>query len=169
MVTGSGIKPLPSRVEDLQKFPAPTTCLGVQCYLGMVNYYRRFVPRMAESFGPLYALIAGKNSKKSFLLAPDCKQAFTSSKALLSRAVLLHHPVPLAPTSITVDASEVAVRAELSQQDQLRWWWVPLAFLLFPLSDTPTEELLRQYKYGTINRVHLSSGDIMYSMHVALS
>ena len=37
-VSKSGILPLPSRVDDLQAFPAPTSRLHVQRYLGMLNY-----------------------------------------------------------------------------------------------------------------------------------
>ena len=39
LVSGDGIQPLPSRVADLVAFPPPSTKLGVQRFLGMVNYY----------------------------------------------------------------------------------------------------------------------------------
>ena len=40
LVNSWGISPLPNRVTDLQNFPSPTTRLGLQRYLGMINYYR---------------------------------------------------------------------------------------------------------------------------------
>ena len=39
LVNSRGISPLPGRVSDLQDFPSPTTKLGLQRYLGMINYY----------------------------------------------------------------------------------------------------------------------------------
>ena len=49
LVNASGISPLPSRVADLQSFPPPTSKLGLQRYLGMLNYYCRFVPSLAKN------------------------------------------------------------------------------------------------------------------------
>jgi Reverse transcriptase (RNA-dependent DNA polymerase) len=43
-VTATGITPLPHRVEVVQKFPLPATVQQVQAYLGLFNFYRRFVP-----------------------------------------------------------------------------------------------------------------------------
>ena len=56
LVSASGIRPLPERVQDLVQFPAPTTRLGVQRFLGMVNYYRRFILHLAQALSPLHAL-----------------------------------------------------------------------------------------------------------------
>ena len=60
LVTPEGIRPLPSRVADLLQFPPPDSKVGVQRFLGMINYYRRFVPKMAHNLKPLHALAASK-------------------------------------------------------------------------------------------------------------
>ena len=52
LVDGDGIQPLPSRVDDLRNLPAPDSRLSVQRFLGMIYYYRRFVPKMAQILGP---------------------------------------------------------------------------------------------------------------------
>ena len=52
------MKPLPSRVADLESFHSPTTRLGVQRNLGMLNYYRRFVPQLAKDLAPLQRALA---------------------------------------------------------------------------------------------------------------
>ena len=44
LVNAKGIHPLPDHVCDLKNFPPPSSKLGVQRFLGMINYYRRFVP-----------------------------------------------------------------------------------------------------------------------------
>ena len=53
-------------------------------------------------------------------------------KAALARATLLYHPDPNAPTSITVDASDFAIGAQLEKLQQGRW--VPIAFFSRKLS-----------------------------------
>ena len=56
LVNCDGIRPLPLRVEDFRNLTAPDTRLSVQKFLGMVNYYRRFIPGMASILAPLNAL-----------------------------------------------------------------------------------------------------------------
>ena len=64
IVSAAGISPLPSRVQGLQDFPAPQSKLGLQRFLGMINYYRRFVPRMASVLSPLHTMIASAGKAK---------------------------------------------------------------------------------------------------------
>ena len=53
-----------------------------------------------------------------------CQSAFEQAKEALKEAVLLHHPHPDAPTSLTVDTSNTAVGAQLEQKQGQ--YWVPL-------------------------------------------
>ena len=69
--------------------------------------------------------------------------AFDKVKRSLSDAVLLHHPNPFSSTSLTVDASEVAIGAELSQRGPDHSWQ-PLAFFSHVLN--PAE------KYSAFDR-----------------
>ena len=98
LVNGDGIRPLPARVADLRNLPAPDSRLSVQRFLGMVNYYRRFVPQMATLLAPLNALTGGKT--KSFTWSKECQEAFEVTKEKLSAAVLLHHPNPFSATCL---------------------------------------------------------------------
>ena len=52
LVGPEGIRPLPSRVSDLLAFPPPDSKLGIQRFLGMLNYYRRFLPGIAGTLSP---------------------------------------------------------------------------------------------------------------------
>ena len=92
----------------------------------MVNYYRRFMPNLAQKLAPLHGAVAAAGKSKHIGWTDQCEDAFRASKEALSRAALLHHPDPSAPTALTVDASDVAVGAELAQvQGSV---WVPVAF-----------------------------------------
>ena len=69
LVTPEGIKPLPSRVADLQ-FPPPDSKVGVQRFFGMINYYRRFIPKMAHNLKPLHSLAASRPKPSRGLQKP---------------------------------------------------------------------------------------------------
>ena len=47
-VDSEGIRPLPEKVDAIKMFPLPSSKLDVQRLLGMVNFYRRFLPRLAH-------------------------------------------------------------------------------------------------------------------------
>ena len=113
-VSSQGISPMPERVQALQDFLPPSSKLALQHYLGMLNYYRCFVPQLARKLAPLNAALAG-GPKKDNNWTEDCQAAFVDSKEALARATLLSHPSPSAATTLSVDASNMAVGAELAQ------------------------------------------------------
>ncbi|KAL0818761.1 hypothetical protein ABMA28_008088 [Loxostege sticticalis] len=64
-VSADGIKPLPAKVEAVQQFPQPKTVKELRRFLGMVNFYRRFVPNAAILQAPLNELLSGPKVKGS--------------------------------------------------------------------------------------------------------
>jgi len=129
-VTTTGICPLPSRVEAIKNYPIPTNKASLQRFLGMINFYHRFMPGIAAKLAPLHAIASGRGSEIAW--SEECQTAFSSACAALANATLLHHPRPDAATSITVDASDVAIGAQLEQLQHGRW--VPIAFFSKKLS-----------------------------------
>lgn len=47
-VSKDGIRPLPSKVEVIIKFPTPSTIPQLERFIGMINFYHVFVPHAAE-------------------------------------------------------------------------------------------------------------------------
>ncbi|GFN92413.1 transposon ty3-g Gag-Pol polyprotein [Plakobranchus ocellatus] len=92
----------------------------------MINYYHRFLPGIASILAPLHALASGKGQNVEW--TKECQEAFDR------KAVLLQHPQPDAPISLTADASNTAVGTQLEQI--LGRSCVPLAFFSRKLSDT---------------------------------
>ena len=90
----------------------------------MINYYHRFIPHVADVLAPLHAQASGKG--QTIQWSESCQTAFEKAKKALKEAVLLHHPHPDAPTSLTIDASNTALGAQLEQKQGQSW--VPLAF-----------------------------------------
>ena len=152
-VSAAGITPLPDRIAALQNSSAPTDRTSLQRFLGMVNYYHRFLPGIADTLAPLHAQANGKGQTIEW--SKDCQEAFdkaktvlSNAKTVLSNAVFLHHPQPDLPTSLTVDASNTTIGVQLERRKGESW--VPVAFFSRKLSDS-------ERKYSAFDRELLAS------------
>ena len=144
-VCSEGISPLPSAVEAIVNFARPEKQRALRRYLGMVNYYHRFIPHCAAMLTPLNNLLTEANEghtrlspKSNFELKWDegADSAFMESKQILSKATLLAHPDPSAQLNITCDASDFAVGDVLQQYiDNI---WQPLSLFSKKLSPAET-------------------------------
>lgn len=141
LINNKGISPLPSRVHTVLDFPTPDSIASLQRFLGMINYYHRFLPHLAEKLLPLHE--ATKGTGQTITWTPECQAAFETAKASLTSTTLLHHPHPSIMTSITVNASNKAIGAQLEQF--LNGDWCPIAFFSRKLSQAET-------KYSAFNR-----------------
>ncbi|BHF61207.1 hypothetical protein SprV_0100418000 [Sparganum proliferum] len=145
-VDAQGLRPLSTKVEAICDFPPPTSKRQLQRFLGMVNFYRRFLPNCADLMLPLTNLLSGP--KGPLELRGHALTAFERIKTSLADATLFTHPAPEAPLSLMVDASTVAVGAVLQQHinDSTR----PLAFFSKKLSPAET-------RYSTFGRELLAT------------
>ncbi|GFW32519.1 retrovirus-related Pol polyprotein from transposon 17.6 [Trichonephila clavipes] len=123
-VSESGIEPLSDRVDCILNFPQPTTLTQLRRFLGLFNFYRRFVPKAAHLLAPL-------------------NKFWKELKILKTDATLLRHPIPGAKLSLWTDASDKAVGGSLMQLCQNNW--EPVAFLSVKLSKS-------QQKWSTYDR-----------------
>ena len=143
-VSAAGISPLPSAVDAIVNFVRPEKQKALRRYLGMINYYHRFIPHCADTLTPLNQLLTAANEghtrlspKSNFDLKwnKSVNSAFIESKQILANATLLVHPDHTAPLNITCDASDFAVGGVLQQYiDNV---WQPLSFFIKKL--TPAE------------------------------
>nr|VZI41353.1 unnamed protein product [Spirometra erinaceieuropaei] len=147
LIDSSGIRPLPSKDAAIGDFPLSTWKRQLQRFLGMVNFYRRFLPNCADTIQPLTSLLSG--SKLIFELTPAALTSFEQVKALPTDATLLTHFHADVSISLMVNATNVAVGALLQQS--LPDSTVPLTFFSRKLSKTETHystfgcELLAAY------------------------
>jgi hypothetical protein len=103
-VDSTGIAPLKRHVEALTDFPPPGDLKQLQRYLGMINFYRRFLPGIAGTLQPLTDLLRG--NPKMLVWSDAAQAAFTASKTALASCTKLVHPTPGAIISLAVDASD---------------------------------------------------------------
>lgn len=151
----SGVRPSVDRAKPIQEFPAPATLQQAQQFVGMVNYYRRFIPKLSHLLTPIFNHITKfadsskskskkkKIPKKDFFWTEECQKSLDTVKSALVHAATLTYPREGAPISITTDASDYAMGAVLQQKIENRW--EPLAFYSQKLSEA-------QKKYSAFDR-----------------
>lgn len=140
-VSAHGIRPLSDHVAAIRDFPPPRDKPQLQRFLGLLNFYRRFLPGIARVLLPLTNSLASSNLKWSW--TPAMEVAFQTARESLCAATTLGHPDPSAPVSLAVDASASHVGAVLQQL--VRGAWAPLAFFSRKLSGT-------EARYSTFDR-----------------
>ena len=57
IITSDGIKPVPSKVEAIVKVPKPVNVQELRSFLGLINYYGKFIPNLSTLLHPLNALV----------------------------------------------------------------------------------------------------------------
>jgi hypothetical protein len=84
-ISSLGSQPLPECIADLQAFTPPKTVGELRRFLGMLNFYRRFLPKAATTQVPLHNVLSGPKVKGSHPITwtPELHTAFEECKAKL--------------------------------------------------------------------------------------
>lgn len=152
LVTPDGIAPLPEKIETIKSFVLPKIVKQLRGFIGLVNFYRRFIPGAAETEDILQKLVPDnrKNDKREVQWTPETIQAFEDFKKQLSNATLLAYPREKANLVLKVDASDTCIGGDLHQI--ANGTLEPLGFFSKKLTDTQknwstySRELLAVYQ-----------------------
>jgi len=109
------IKPSDRHISAVKCFPQPTNVVELQRFLGLTNFFRRFIENYAEKAKPLHNLL---RKMESFDFNFKCVQAFNMLKDALVTKPVLHLYNYKAETQLHTDASAIAVAAILLQKQQ---------------------------------------------------
>ena len=115
IIDQAGLHPNPSKIQCVQDWPVPKNVKDVQAFLGLANYYRRFVKDFAKIGNPL-TLLTRKDVP--FRWSDACDVAFRSLKRALVTAPVLRLPDPNKDFFIEADASKFAIGAVLYQKEE---------------------------------------------------
>ena len=113
LISGEGIEPLPEKLESIKEMPPPTTQKEVKQFLGLIGYYRKFVPRFADIARPLTNLT---QLDQLFEWSDKCQTSFELLKEVLIKEPILRFPDPNKPYTLYTDASKYAWSCVLMQQ-----------------------------------------------------
>ena len=113
ILSPEGVRPDPAKIQTLLDWEFPSTPLGVQQFLGLANYFRKFIPNFSRIAAPLYDLT--KRSKE-FSRGREAQVSFDAIKKLLVSPPLLAYPNPGLPYELISDASITGCGAVLVQE-----------------------------------------------------
>ena len=140
-----GFEPIEQKVQTITKFPKPQTMKQLRRFLGLINFFRRFIPGCAEISQPLNKMLSpAKSSKKKLKWSVEAVSAFLKIKQKLGNATLLTFPTLNADTAFFVDASVSGCGAVLQQRHETSDAWKPLSFYSHSFS-------LTQSRYSTFD------------------
>jgi len=122
VLTPGGISVEETKIKTIKEWPRPRNKRDVQSFLGLVNYYRRFIGNCSAIAKPLTELT--KNAP--FTWNPSAEQSFTTLKTVMTRTPVLMPFHPEKDIVVTTDASQFAIGAVLEQKDTNRYR--PVAF-----------------------------------------
>ncbi|GFT46445.1 retrovirus-related Pol polyprotein from transposon opus [Trichonephila clavipes] len=176
LITAQGSRPLPEKVQAILSYKVPETIHDLRTFLGMINFYRRYLKDAAKTQAPLHELLRGakKKGRRKVRWTDDTRRSFEKGKTDLAEAALLSFPRSGLPLSLCTDASDFAVGAVLQQLENEGW--KPIAFYSKKLNETQTRystydrELLGIY-LSVKNFKHLLEGNdfVIYTDHKPLT
>ena len=133
--------PVDANVKAIYDFPVPSCRKHVRSFLGMANFYRRFIRNYSDLSLPLTELLKKQNK---FQWTNECQTAFDKLKAVLANYPVLSPPDWTKPFILATDASDTGVGGVLLQKDD--------AGIEHPVSYFSKKLSACQRKYSTIEK-----------------
>ena len=110
-ISEEGIQPLANKVSAIIEAPTPKDLQQLRSFLGLVNYYGKFIPNLATLLQPLHSLL---QTDTKWVWSQKCARAFQEAKEKIASAQVLTHYDPARPIKLAVDASPYGVGAVIS-------------------------------------------------------
>ena len=106
-----GLHKTNAKIEAVQNAPRPQDVSSVRGFLGLVNYYHRFLPNLSSVLHPLNQLL---EKDHTWEWSRECEDAFKEAKRLVTSEQVLAHYDPDVPVRVACDASPYGLVAVLS-------------------------------------------------------
>jgi transposase InsO family protein len=144
VISDGGIRPSPDKLRAVVDAPEPSNTTELKAFIGLVNYYGRFLKNLSTQLHPLYQLLK-KNKKWEW---GECqRETFKRLKERLQAPLLLIHYDPDKELELVCDASPYGVGAVLSQK--INGKEQPVCFASRTLSET-------ERKYSQVDKEALA-------------
>ncbi|VVT58414.1 uncharacterized protein SAPINGB_P006194 [Magnusiomyces paraingens] len=111
-VDNARILPTDDKVKAIRDFPVPITPHDCMRFMGLANFYRRFVPHFSQIAAPLTTFMSQPKDTK---WTPVEQKAFDKLKDKLTTSPVLIIPNPDDLFVLTTDASKIGIGATLEQ------------------------------------------------------
>ncbi|XP_034561964.1 uncharacterized protein K02A2.6 [Notolabrus celidotus] len=111
VIDEKGLHTAPSKTAAIVDAPPPQNVSQLRSFLGLLNYYGRFIPNLASLLQPLHELL---RHDKEWKWTANCQEAFQKAKDVLTTSEVLTHFNPKLPLQLACDASPYGVGAVIS-------------------------------------------------------
>ena len=167
-ITPEGVSPQANKVKDFiskLRFPKPKKAL--QRYIGFLNYYRNYIPRLSERLPPFFKLL--KETSK-FYVPTNLVEDFTNLNKLLENSCRLALKQPLKNKQLIVmsDASFTAAGYAIMIEDDptqklqsKRKTYAPIAFGSKTFNPTQTKMSIYAKEFLSIYFAFVEFGHLM--------
>lgn len=145
VIDATGLHKDEDKVKAISDAPQPSNVSEVKAFIGLVNYYARFFPNLAQVLFPIYELL---KQSTPFNWNDECAKSFELVKKIIVSEKVLAHYDPRLPVKLICDASQRGIGAAIfhtmpNGEDK------PIAFASKKLSPA-------QSNYSTIDREALA-------------
>jgi hypothetical protein len=123
----NGVQMDQSKVEAITTWPAPKSVHDIRVFLGLANFYRRFIKGFSKVVAPMTSLLK-KNNLKRFRWTAEAQSSFEELKTAFTSAPILRHFDPSLPLIVEADASDYAQGGVISQRDPENGELHPITF-----------------------------------------
>ena len=110
-VSARGLHKTPAKIDAISDARCPVNVTELRSFLGLVNYYARFLPNLATTLHPLNELL---QKGVEWRWTADCTTAFDTVKAQIASDLVLTHFDSALPVRVASDASPYGLGAVLS-------------------------------------------------------
>ena len=116
IVSVEGVSVDPQKVESILNWKPPTSVTEIRSFLGLAEYYCKFVEGFSKIAAPLTRLT---RKEKPFFWSEACQQSFDDLKRRLTSAPVLTLPLGQDGFAVYCDASRQGLGCVLMQNDKL--------------------------------------------------
>lgn len=113
IIDQGGLRPDPKKVEAIVNAPTPSDVTQLRSFLGLLNYYGKFIPKLSILLHPLHELL---KKGVSWNWSNECNNAFIEAKRVLSGEKVLAHYEEGRPLVLSVDSSAYGLGAVLAHR-----------------------------------------------------
>lgn len=107
----NGLRKNNERISSVISAPIPSNVSELRAFVGMANYYSKFIDNFAQIMSPLYSLLT---KDVQFTWTEKCQSSYDDIKKAIASDQVLVHFNPDLPLVLTTDASNNAVAGILS-------------------------------------------------------
>lgn len=110
-VDADGLHPVEEKLDAIRKAPVPQNVSELRSFLGMVQYYSRFLPNLSTTLAPLHQLL---KKEVTWNWTSEAQKAYETCKQCLSSDDLVVHYDTQRELRLACDASSFGLGAVIS-------------------------------------------------------